>query len=104
MGLGIEMIIILLLIALGGFVVYWVVGRRKNVKFSALSRREATMLRWTTLVVGVLLILLVSLTLEFCSEQQHKMDKNTREDNSLDNVGKGENEDDNRDDGDDTQR
>ena len=105
MGIGIEVIIILILIALGAFVVYWAtMSRRKKIKFSDLSRRDSSLLRWTTIAAGVLLILLVTLTLEFCSEQQHKMDKNTRKDNSLDNVGKRENEADNRDDGDDTQR
>jgi heme/copper-type cytochrome/quinol oxidase subunit 2 len=105
MGVGIEIIIILVLLAFGGTVVYWAVaGRRKKDKFPPMSRHDSSRLRWATIVAGVLLILVIALTLEFCSEQKQRMDKNTHEDNSLDNVGKGENEDDNRDDGDDTQR
>jgi uncharacterized membrane protein len=99
MGVGIEMIFFLGLFLFAAFIVYRLVfSKRSKIRLSDFTQPGSTLLRWTTISVGVLLIILVALTLEFCSEQQHRMDKNTHEDNALDNVGKGENEADDDDD------
>ncbi|MGA0557945.1 hypothetical protein ACO2Q8_14905 [Larkinella sp. VNQ87] len=93
MGVGIEMIFFVLLLAAGGFIIYRMGFRGKSrLRRSDFTRPGSGPLRVATITAAVALIVAIALTLEFCSEQQNRMDKNTHEDSSLDNVGKGENE------------
>ncbi len=94
---------LLLMLVAGGYIIYRAVIRGKT-SGPGLDKPASKPMRLATISAGVGLIIVIALTLEFCQEQNNRMDKNTHEDNSLDNVGKGENEDDNRDDPDETQR
>ncbi|MFC5408337.1 hypothetical protein ACFPMF_03395 [Larkinella bovis] len=105
MGVGLEMIFFLGLLVVGAYLIYRVAFKgRRRLQADDFKGPRATTRRWATIAAGVLLVIVIALTLEFCREQQHRMEKNTHENNAQDNIGKGENEDDNRDDGNDTQR
>ncbi|MGV3558383.1 hypothetical protein [Larkinella arboricola] len=103
MGVGLEMIFFLVVLVAGGYLIYRVAFRKKTGD-PDVGRPASRTMRLATISAGVGLIIVIALTLEFCHNQGDRMDKNTHEDNSLDNTGKGENEDDHRDDGDETQR
>ncbi|GAB3255816.1 hypothetical protein GCM10027347_17220 [Larkinella harenae] len=93
MGVGIEMIILAILLVGGGFFIYWIAFRGPSrIRFVDFTKPGMRPRRLAVLSALLFLLIVVALTFEFCSEQQHRMDKNTYKDNSLDNVGKGENE------------
>lgn len=93
MGVGIEVIILLILLVGGGFFIYWIAFRGSSgIRLADFTKPGMRMRRLGVLSALVILLIAVVLTLEFCSEQKNRMDKNSYEDNSLDNTGKGENE------------
>lgn len=105
MGVGIELLFFVALLLVAGYIIYRVVSRgRQEVSSSDGTRADSKPMRLALFSAGIGLIIVIALTVEFCQEKNDLMDKNTSKDNSVDNIGKGENEDDNRDDGDDTQR
>ncbi|WP_266364661.1 hypothetical protein [Tellurirhabdus rosea] len=95
MGFGFELVLFVLVILLFlGFIIFRY--SRKGAMAAPTNRdpRGTAFLRWLLPALGVGLVALIAINLQFCHQQQNtRMEKNTRENNSLDNVGKGENED-----------
>jgi uncharacterized membrane protein len=89
MGVGIELFIIAPLVFFSLYLIYRLVFKKK---YQGQDDRRASFVQWAALVVSVLLIVALAINLEFCSQQKNRMDKNKTDDNSLDNIGKEENE------------
>lgn len=89
--IDIALIFAVALVGLGGWVIFRYLIKGRTAAENP-DRRQTAPLRLIIPGVGLLLIILIGINLEFCSEQRNRMDANTTRDNSLDNVGKDENE------------
>ncbi|WP_234733613.1 hypothetical protein [Tellurirhabdus bombi] len=81
--------IIAALVLFSGYLIYRIVFKKE---YPNQTNRRVPWLQGVALGVSALLIVLLAINLEFCSQQKNRMDKNTTKDNGLDNIGKEENE------------